>query len=66
MFQYVLMSSGVGDWLGGKRSSTTIKDTQRTATVPIGLDHQPRLNGPGFNRSLPPITETKIGTVYEV
>lgn len=40
--------------------------TQTTATEPIGVDHRPRVKGPGTSLFRPEVIRRNMGVVYEV
>ena len=61
-----LMVSAAGLDSGGNSNNTTIKQTQDTATTPIGMYHRPRVNGPGTSLSRPEVMRRKMGVTYEV
>ena len=66
MWNDVLMSTASIVWLVGKHRTTTTNATHATATVPIGVDHRPRANGPGMSFVRPEVILRKMGVAYEV
>ena len=59
--RYALISSLVTVDPLGNNSSTTMKATHATATVPIGTAQRPRLKGPGENLLRPEVMRMKMG-----
>ena len=62
---YALIVSAVGCTSGGKTSKTTMKLTQDTATMPMGMYHFPSVNGPGWSLVLPEVILRNMGVTYE-
>lgn len=42
-----------------------MNDTHAIATIPRGVVHRPRLNGPGTNVLRPEVMRRKMGVMYE-
>lgn len=50
----------------GNTSKIVMKDTHATAIAPIGVDHLPRLKGPGTNLSFPEVMRKNMGAAYDM